>query len=130
MQDLPIPKVTWTLHKDRNFSVQVVSWHSGIGYHWNVYANIFDSHPLFKNAEGVNSLPMHGGVTYDQLMTNGHVEKKYDWQKESQYRVIGSDYAHLYDSYEECAPEDGIPTRILSDARELIAEMLEFTPVD
>lgn len=130
MKELPIPKVTWTLHKDRNFSVQVVGWHSGTCFCWNVYANIFDSHPLFKSTEGIHSLPMHGGITYDQLMTNGYIEKKYDWQKDSQYRVIGSGYAHLYDNYGECSPSDGIPFRILSDASELIAELRERSPTE
>lgn len=129
MQDIPIPKVSWKLHKDRNFSVEVVCWHNGSAYCWNVYANIFDSHPLFKSTEGVESLPMHYGVTHDQLMTVGFVEKKYDWQKDASYRVVGSDYAHLYDNYEDCSPDDGIPGRILGDARELMAALLEFAPV-
>lgn len=128
MADIPIPKVTWTLHKDRNFSVQVVCWHNGINYCWNVYTNIFDSHELFKSIDGIDNLPMHCGVTYDQLMTIGFVEKKYDWQKDSEYRVIGSDYSHLYDNYEDCSSSDGIPFRILSDANELIAAMLERAP--
>ncbi|SER26098.1 hypothetical protein SAMN05216522_11746 [Rosenbergiella nectarea] len=128
MQELPIPKFTWTLHKDSNFSVQVVGWHSGRCYSWNVYANIFDSHPLFNSTDGIESIPMHCGITYDQLITTGFIEKKYDWQKDSQYRVVGSDYTHLYDNYEECAPSDGIPYPILVDARELIAYLLGFEP--
>jgi len=126
-----LPSIEFKIKIAKTFSVTVKGWCStnsidGLKWHWNVYANIFESHPLFNDIDKAMNLPLHGGCTYDQLTTSvpatGII---YDWQKETKTLKLGSDYAHLHDDYDNHPSAfDFIPYNVLNDAKEL-AEALE-----
>ncbi len=108
------------------FSVEVQAWISIDGYIWNLYAHIFETHPIFEDNQAINNLPVHGGVSYDSESVNqplGGV--RYDWQKVSKVKKVGCDYNHLGDDYFTlCDGSEGMPTEIERDAKELF-EFLE-----
>jgi len=125
----PQKAIEWGIYKDRNFSVIVRGWKSGDEFKWNVYANIFDTHPLFGNVEAMMSMPLHGGPTYDRVITQepaGGI--KYTWQKVEKMYKIGSDYQHYQDHYDDYNYEDGIPPLIRNDAEELARFLFDCVP--
>lgn len=125
----PQKAVEWTIYKDSNFSVSVRGWKDSVEFKWNVYAHIFDTHPLFGKVEVMMCIPLHGGPTYDRLLVSepaGGIQ--YDWQRVERTYKIGSDYQHAGDYYEECSYEDGIPPMIRHDAEELAKYLFECVP--
>lgn len=118
--------IEWTVYSGKTFGVQVRGWNNHGRFAWNVYALIFEGHPLHQNPAGALDLPLHCGATYNKRIVtspaNGEPTK---WDKVSDVLKVGSDYAHLYDDhYEACAPSEGIPLQIQSDALQL-AKCLE-----
>lgn len=125
----PQKAVEWVIYRDRNFSVLVRGWKSGDEFKWNVYANIFDTHPMFGNVDAMKCLPLHGGPTYDRVITMepaGGI--MYEWQKQEKSYKIGSDYSHAWDNYENDSYEDGIPPMIRHDAEELAQHLFDCVP--
>lgn len=119
----------WIVYRDANFSVEVRSWGDLGKHHWNVYANIFDTHPFFNDIEKALDLHFHGGVTYDQRISQSPAQGiRYDWQKEHIYLKVGSDYSHLYDDwFADQDPACGIPIEIQRDATTLVDQLLNLT---
>lgn len=119
------PSYEWTIEKTRLFCVTVRAWSREDKFGWNVYANIFEEHPLFNNVEAAKCLHFHGGCTYDQIITHAPAEGiKYDWQKEYKTLKVGSDYQHYMDEYfETCDPAYGIPSSVLYDAMQLVEQL-------
>lgn len=125
----------WTPVKNKDFTIQVRGWKFGESerdtWKWNVYAFIFDTHPMFGKFEWAECLPMHGGVTYDKVITTEPAVKKYDHQATHKVMKYGCDYQHYGDEYfESCDPKDGIPCDIRRDVRELYEHLLECAKVD
>lgn len=125
----------WTPIQGKTFTIQVRAWKFGESerdtWRWNVYALIFEEHPMFGKFEWADGLPMHGGVTYDKVITTEPAVKKYEWQKTFKAMKYGSDYSHAYDEYfEACDPKDGIPYQIQNDVRELYEHLLECMEVE
>ena len=112
-----------------SYSVTIIAWNRKEAldqWHWNVYAHIYDKHPLFDNPENaVETLPFHCGATYDKIITTEPAQGiKYDWQRINKTLKIGSDYAHIYDNYDNHpSPFEGIPSGIEADALELIGAL-------
>ena len=123
------PAYEWLIYRNDNFTVQVRSWVDSNKHHWNVYANIFDTHPFFNEMTKVLDLHFHGGVTYEQRITHTPAQGiKYSWQKSYETLKVGSDYAHLHDDW--FATQDpifGIPSEIKSDATQLVNQLLNLT---
>jgi hypothetical protein len=121
-------KVEFKIKIAKEFSVVVIGWNRSDKWHWNVYANIFESHPLFSNINQAKDLPFNCGCTFDKLITESPTRDKADWhdfEKEYKTLKVGSDYAHLYDDYDNHPSAlDGLPPFIERDALELV-EALE-----
>lgn len=120
------PAHEWSVYQCKDFGVTVRAWpRSNNSWTWNVYAMIYDTHPLHQNVGGALALPFHGGPTLDnRIVTSPAQGIRYDWQRVHDVLKVGSDYAHAYDEWaEESNPADGIPFRIQCDVRELIAEL-------
>lgn len=132
------PSNEWVVFKNNYFSVVVKAWYqSKIGeeafevdpWCWNVYVNIFDTHPLFDNPKQALLLPLHGGVNFYEYITAEPAIQKWDWQKPYKYLKIGCDYAHLHDNYfMYYDPKDGIPGQIQQDCLDLV-EILMNSPL-
>lgn len=115
----------WYIAKEKTFTVEVKAWDKGYGdkknWGWNVYAYVYDTHPLFSNNDALKNLPLHCGCTFDQLSITQPLELEYDFQKVNHCKKVGSDYMHLYDEdMERSNPEYGIPYNVLGDAKELV----------
>jgi hypothetical protein len=125
------PSYEWTVFMSKHFSVTVRAWQREDKFGWNVYANIFDCHPLHNDPEAAMRLDFHGGATYDKYITYEPSQGiKYDFQKAQRVLKVGSDYMHLYDDWaEQCDPKDGIPMRIQNDARSLVDQLLAHQTV-
>lgn len=116
----PRKAIEWVIYEDRNFRVLIRGWNRGDEFKWNVYAFIFDTHPLFGKIDALMCAPFHGGVTYDTLITHEPARGiQYNWQKVDKFYKIGSDYSHHGDYYENDSYEDGIPPMIRHDSEEL-----------
>lgn len=118
----------WTVYKDENFCVQVRSWAgSTTEFNWNVYAYIYDSHPLFSDVSQAMGLPFHGGATFDKFVTDVPARGlQYSWQKEMKCLKIGSDYSHYGDHrFTCCDPIYGIPNEIELDVGRLVSALHE-----
>jgi hypothetical protein len=119
----------WTA-QGKNFSVQIRAWRMDrdeMPVHvWDVYALVFEGHPLFAKPSDVAALHFHGGPTYTAKVTYGPGrEKPYDWEKTNSVLKVGCDYNHLHDWYfRESDPKDGIPGSIQEDA-DLLYQQLE-----
>lgn len=117
-------KRIWYVCREKKFTVEVVAWHSESGWHWNVYAYVFEGHDLFSRPEVlIGSAPLHGGCTLDKRTTSEPaLGIRYDWQRKNTTIQIGSDYGHYGDeAYANFGPEHGIPPAIVDDANELAA---------
>ena len=121
------PSYEWVVFQGKSFSVTVKGWGCEGSYKWNVYANIYDNHPLFCNPEAAKCLHFHGGCTYDKYITTDETEYKYDWQKQYKTLKVGSDYMHYMDYFEDENPCNGIPFTIKWDAEQLAKELLEIS---
>lgn len=122
-------KHIWRVTTGRTFFVEVVAWsRSDDRWTWNVYANIYDSHPLFGNTTAImESAPFHGGCTLDEIITEEPARGiRYDWQRKVTYYRFGSDYAHSWDEgFLSWPPTEGIPTAVIRDAEALVAWLSE-----
>ena len=117
----------FNFYRGKDFMVEVVGWESPKDkWNWNVYAYIYESHKLFGDKDKCLELPFNCGATLeDKIKTSPAWGIKYDWQKETETIKLGSDYNHIYDSYDHHpSPADGIPANIYSDAK-VLAEALE-----
>ena len=108
--------------RGNSFSVEVKVWKiSGETFIWNIYANVFEKHPIFDDNQAINNLPFHGGVSYDRESVNqplGGV--RYDFQAVTKVKKVGCDYNHLGDNYfNSLDGSKGIPSDIERDAKEL-----------
>ena len=124
------PSYEWNVYLGKTFSVQVRGWKhpSGTDWSWNVYAFIYDTHPLFNDVKHAKDvLPFHWGTSLANIVTTAPAEGiQYEWQRESRVLKLGSDYQHYQDDYTECDPKDGIPWAIRNDSEALIHALLEY----
>lgn len=129
------PSHEWNVYADREtFCVSIKAWHrkgviglSDDEWTWNIYAHIYESHPLFSDPEkALNTLQFHWGATYEKFITVQEARgNKYDWQKDGKTLKIGNDYAHYEDDYfMACHPKDGIPLTIQQDALCLVGQLI------
>ena len=124
----------WRVFTDKTFSVVIRAWNSpGItdlvdeSWTWNIYAVIFDAHPLFKDPEkAISTLQFHWGATYEKFITTQEARgNQYEFQKDSRALKIGNDYAHYEDDYFMASnPKDGIPLTIQQDALQLVGQLI------
>lgn len=132
MNELNFDKLAyeWTPAQEKTFTITVRCWETGgvpgvieSKFIWNVYAHIFDTHPLFLEVERAKDLPFHGGCTYDKFITTEPttpVDQRASYEKTSRCIKVGSDYAHhMDDEFESANPKDGIPWSIRRDIEEL-----------
>lgn len=121
------PSVEWKLKQHKTFSVTANAWMSGDKWNWNVYALIYESHPLFNEpGYAIQNLPFHGGCTFDKVITFAQSGgNEYDKRDPVKTLKLGSDYAHLNDDYDNHPSGfDGIPYNIERDAQELFDTLL------
>jgi len=121
-------KVEFKIKSTKDFSVVAIGWKSRDQWNWNVYANIFESHPLFNDAEKAKNLPFNCGCTFDKLITESPTKDKsewYDFDREYKTLKVGSDYNHIHDDYDNHpSPFDGLPGFIERDALELVKSLM------
>lgn len=122
------------INKGNNFEVEIIHWHmiddeekakdiSGIFGNecWNVYATIFEGHPLYNRLKDVQTdeydktmdnfpFDFHGGITYVDRHDN--------------YIKLGDDYRHIGDEY-YCKCKE-LPHDIADEAEELFKFMSEM----
>lgn len=122
------PAYEWMPFQNQQFCVSVRCWKRDDKFCWNVYACIYEGHPLHGDPEAAMGLHLHGGATYDKYITTEPSQGiKYDWQKAYRTLKVGSDYQHLYDDWAAiCDPSQGIPHQIQSDVRELVEQLLSL----
>ena len=127
------PTCEFYIAREGSFTVSAKAWwqkptrgeEHKTGWNWNVYAYVFDKHPMFKDDEKLKDLPLHGGCTFDELVIQQPLEIKYDFQSIKTKKVVGSDYSHLYDDHNNHeSPFDGIPCYVLRDAEELVKALM------
>jgi hypothetical protein len=120
-------KIEFKIKSTKEFSVVAIGWKSRDKWNWNIYASIFESHPLFNDVDNAKNLPFNCGCTFDELITQSPTGDKSswgDWQKEYKCLKVGSDYAHIYDDYDNHpSPFDGLPDFIERDALELVESL-------
>lgn len=127
------PKLNFALAREwivkaKTFGIQVRCWNLSGDWVWNMYALIYDNHPLFEDPERAYNLGFHGGCTYDEKISSEPARGiRYDWQKLRSMLKVGCDYNHYGDEYfNQCSPEDGIPLGILLDAEALYKQLEEL----
>ena len=93
-------------------------------WRWNVYALIFETHPLFKEKKSlIHDLHFSGGITLE------HERIIYHKGRDKPFRALklGSDYQHLWDIETDYgSPLEGVDCRILSDAQLLIDDLKSY----
>ncbi len=120
----PKPSCEFFFVRELTHSVSAKSWHDGAKWHWNVYAYVQESHPKFADDKYLQNLPFNGGCTYDSIRITQPTEIKYDWQKRVTTKIVGSDYNHIHDNYDNHpSPLERIPFEVLRDAESLAAEL-------
>jgi hypothetical protein len=120
----PKPSCEFFFVRELTHSVSAKSWHDGAKWHWNVYAYVQEKHSKFADDEYLQSLPFNGGCTHDSIRITQPTEIKYDWQKRVTTKIVGSDYNHIHDNYDNHpAPFERIPFEVLRDAEALAAEL-------
>ena len=121
------------IKQTKQFTVSCKAWPSidilknKTTWNWNVYAYIYPKHPLNSDPQqAMDRLPFNGGITYDKLqIVTPALGVRRDWEKETRVLVLGNDYGHIWNNYDNHqSPEEGIPSEILDDALEVI-EALE-----
>lgn len=135
--DLQLFTMEFYIERGKDFCVIIKGWNR-IGFNdgdlenpvekfnWNVYACIFESHPLFSDVErAMDVLPFSGGVTYDKLISTSPTGgNKYDKKEASSILKLGSDYGHSWDDYDSHqSPKDGVPSHIMNDANNLVEKL-------
>lgn len=117
--------VEFRVAREKTFSVTVKAWLMGDEWQYNVYAHISEEHKLFNDVDKATNLPFNGGCTYDEIKTMTPARGiQYDFQKEYKILIVGSDYAHLHDNYDNhSSPFDTIPCEVLRDAKDLVKEL-------
>ena len=126
----PKKSVEWMIFQCKHFSVQVRGWTSqglnGVENRWNVYANVFDTHPWFGSMDALLNLHFHSGPTYERLITYEPAQGiRYDFERCDKVYKIGSYYSHAWDNYEHYSIDEGIPPIIRSDAEILAQQLFE-----
>lgn len=120
------PSIEWKVKQSKTFSVIAKAWLFSDKWNWNVFANIYSNHPLFSKPErAIDTLPFHGGCTYDKRIISKQTGgNNYGTRSVSGILRLGSDYAHIYDDYDNHPSGfDGVPCNILRDANELISAL-------
>ena len=118
--------VEWYVKRHKDFAVTAKAFTVGGKWYWNVYAYIYNTHPLFdKPSEAVEELPFHCGCTFDKIRTT---VPGVSGSPKTETLVLGSDYAHMDDSYDS-RPSGfgGVPGHILHDANRLVTALLKHT---
>lgn len=114
------PSCEFFFVREKTHSVSAKAWNYNGKWNWNVYAYIQPEHPLYQNNEALMSLPFNGGCTYDAIRTIQPFEIKYDFEKLSSTKIVGSDYNHIHDDYDgHPSPFERIPHKVLRDAQDL-----------
>lgn len=117
--------VSFWIAREKTHCVEVKAWYCDDKWMWNIYAHVFESHPFFNDHDKLLGLPFNCDCTFDRTKTeeplNG-VER--GWERKTISKVVGSDYAHIYDDYDNHpAPfenKDGeVPHPFLGDAEQL-----------
>lgn len=126
------PAYEWNVISENNFLIQLRAWRSSDEWIWNVYAYIYEGHPLFaeEHREFVKyGLPFHGGCTFDLIGTTQPLMGiKYTWQRESKYIKVGCDYNHYEDErFNSSDPREGVPWRIQEDVKELYEVLKQWS---
>lgn len=129
------PSYEWNVYRGKTFTVQVRCWRfpSEDKFTWNVYAYIYEKHPLFSQVEyAMDNLYFHAGATLEEMHTIAPaLGIRYDWQRENRTLKLGSDYQHLHDNYfRECDPQYGIPYDIQRDAELLTEQLFNYNGVE
>tara|TARA_R110000822_G_scaffold62759_2_gene154515 strand:+ start:828 stop:1208 length:381 start_codon:yes stop_codon:yes gene_type:complete len=107
-------------NRGKNFNVVIKAWRpTESRWAWNIYVNLFERHPLFESNEAILNLPFHGGVTYDKSSRDEYL----NGDLRGLVKIVGCDYMHLYDDFENCSPLDGIPYSIKMDAEGLFRKL-------
>ena len=120
--------VSYWVEKNKDYSVEVKAWFNG-KWNWNIYAYVFDTFPKYDDDDYLLELPMAGGCTYDKLVNRQPIKGiKYDFQKVEKSKVIGCDFAHSWDDYDNHPSpfdyEPGlIPYPFKGAAEELVKEL-------
>lgn len=113
----------WTVAQCKQFAITVRCWKfspESDTWNWNVYANIYEAHPMFGNVEWATGLPLHWGATFDKFITFEKADQKYGEEKPTKTLKVGCDYMHCDDHrFEHADPKDGIYWEIKSDIGEL-----------
>jgi hypothetical protein len=109
------------------FSVEVYSWKDGDEFRWNVYAYLFDTHPMFNNVKWAKMLPFQRGCNYSKYITYEPATKREEqWEQTAKLQKLGCDYNHYGDYFECDDPKDGISSTVLRDANLLVKELQEI----
>lgn len=118
--------IEWKVKRHETFSVVAKGWTRDGKWNWNVYANIFENHPLFNQPSKAKELPLNCGCTYDEVRTAVPSEGiQYSWQRETKTLVVGSDYAHISDDYDNHPSGfDGVPYFVMRDCNDLVDALL------
>jgi len=112
--------------RESSFAVTAKSFSYGdCKWNWNVYAYIFDNHPLYNDVQKAMELPFNCGVTYDKIRKTSPAQGiRYDFEEETNTLILGSDYAHIYDDYDNHpSPSKGVPVYVESDALHLVSAL-------
>ena len=120
--------VSYWPERNKEFSVEVKAWFDG-KWNWNIYAYILPEYDQYHDNRYLKSIDMHGGVTFDELVIRQPIDGiKYDFQRIKESKVVGCDFAHLYDDYDNHPSpfeysEGVIPEPFLSHAERLIKHL-------
>lgn len=113
--------------KGKTHTVEIKCWQwSETEWAWNVYAHIFETHPLFGNPKRIyENAPLSGGCTYDKAeISSPYQGVVYDHQRINRKYVFGCDYKHIWDDDYSNNTHENMPWKVKSDA-EILFEWLE-----
>lgn len=94
--------VSYWLRKADKFSIEIKAFaDTDEKWFWCIYAHVFDSHSKFNDNDYLMNVSMHGGNTFDEQRIIQPIGGcRYDWMKTNKTKVIGCDFAHIYDDHE------------------------------
>ena len=122
--------VSYYAERNKDFSVEVKAWIDERGkWNWNIYAYFFPTFDRYEDNEFLKNIEMAGGVTFDELKTTQPLEGlQYDFQKVRETKIIGCDFAHSWDDYDNHpSPFEYtigvIPEPFLGHAERLISQL-------